>query len=183
MFKQAQRFLRQHRPLPPEDALETLLARQTIRRGAVMSGAMALLSIALWVYVSLVFDKYFPWFSIIQGMLIGLAMQRYGRGVDRRFPLLAAAITGLAAVLGAFTVALYLTGREFGMPAWQLINEISIHTVGTFLQRDFGTIGLIYLLFACSLAAFYANRRLRRNEAIALRRWREQDNRDNKDAT
>lgn len=180
MFKQAQRFLRQHRPLPPEDSIEALLARQDFRRGTVMTTIMAILTVAAWVQVSLLFDKYFPWFSVLQGGVIGLAMQRFGRGIDRRFPLVAAILTAIAAVLGAFTVALFLTGREFAMPAWQLINEISVHTVGTFLQRDFGTIGVIYMLFACSLAAFYANRRLRRNEAIAVRRWREQGNEDGK---
>lgn len=178
MFKQAQRFLRQHRPLPPEDSIDSLLNRQNLRRGTAMTAVMAVLTIAAWVYVSLLFDKYFPWFSVLQGFLIGLAMQRYGQGIDRRFPLVAAILTAIAAVVGAFTVALFLTGREFSMPAWQLINEISLHTVGTFLQRDFGNIGVIYMLFACSLAAFYANRRLRRNEAIAVRRWREQGNKD-----
>lgn len=173
MLKATQRLVRQVRPQPPEDSLERLLARQDLGRGASGALVIGLLGIAAWVYASLLFDKYYPWGSILLGWLIGLAVQRYGRGVDYRFPLLAAAVTLPAGVFGSFVIALFLTGREFGMNPLELVNEISLHTVRTFLVRDFGTIGVIYLAFAAVLAAFFAKRRLRRNEAIALRRWRE----------
>lgn len=124
----------------------------------------------LWVYVAMLFDRYFPWVSIVQGLFTGLAMQRFGRGLDWRFPLAAAGLTAFAAIVGSFLVALYLTGREFGTGALALVDEISAHTISTFLTRDFGVVGYIYMTFAAALAAFFANRRLLTGEAAALRR-------------
>lgn len=158
-------------PRQPEPAL--LLARQNLQRGILGGLLMATVAIALWVYLALLFDKYYPWVSILLGVLIGLAVQRFGQGIDWRFPLAAALITTVSAAAGSFLVALFLTGREFGTGALGLVNEISTHTLRTFYFRDFGAVGVIYMLFAASLAAFYANRRLRPAEAVALRRLRE----------
>jgi hypothetical protein len=170
MFLSLLRWMRKEKPAPQDVNAEALLAGQRLASGVLYSALAAALAIALWIYVALLFDKYFPWISILQGIAIGLVMRRFGRGLDWRFPLAAAGLTAIAAALGSFLVALFLTGREFGTGALGLINEISGHTVGVFYTRDFGTIGVIYMCFAAVLAAFYANRRLHRNEAIALRR-------------
>jgi len=154
---------------PPADG-RALLAAQDFSRGLVAAAVAAVAGIALWVWAGMLFDRYFPWVSMLQGMLIGLSMRRFGRGVEPRFPVAAALVAAAAAVLGSFVNALFLTGREFGTGVLALVDEISWYTVTTFLERDFGVVGLIYMFFAAALAAFYANRRLRRGEAAALRR-------------
>ena len=150
-----------------------LLAEQDLARGTLAAAVAALVAMALWVWAGLLFDRYFPWVSMLQGMLIGLAMRRYGRGLGLAYAAVAAAITAVAAAVGSFLNALFLTGREFGMNALGLVDEISLYTLRTFFTREFGVVGLIYMLFAAILAAFYSNRRLQRGEAAALRRARQ----------
>lgn len=157
---------------PAVDA-RLLLGQQDLARGVGMSLVVAAAAMALWVAACMLFDRYFPWGSVLQGVLIGLAMRRYGRGIDWRFPLAAALVAVIAAALGSFLTALFLTGREFGTGALELVDEVSMHTLATFFTREFGAVGVIYMLFGTVLAAFYANRRLGRREAIALRRLRE----------
>lgn len=156
---------------PPTDGA-TLLAQQDLRAGTISALVAAAAATALWVWSGMLFDRYFPWASMLQGVMIGMAMRRAGRGIDWRFPTAAAAITAIAAPLGSFLNALFLTGREFGTGAWELVDEISLYTIVRFLTREFGTVGVIYMLFAAAIAAFYSNRRLRRGEAAALRRAR-----------
>lgn len=158
---------------PADIDAHALLAAQNFPRGLQAALLAAVLAMAAWVWSAMVFDRYFPWVSMLQGIVIGRAMRFYGRGLDGRFPAAAALVTCVAAVLGAFLTALFLTGREFGTGALELVDEISLHTVQTFLVRDFGVVGLIYMGFAAVLAAFFANRRLQSNEAVALRRLRE----------
>lgn len=150
-----------------------LIASQSLRGAAWGALLAALLLNVLWVGSALAFDRFFPWFSIVQGFFIGRAVRRYGAGFDWRFPLLAAGIAFLAAVTGSFVSALNLTGREFGTGALPLIAEISWHTIRTFLTREFGAVGTVYGLFGAALAAFYSRRALSREEASALRAWRE----------
>ena len=156
---------------------EALIGSQS-PRGALYGAVMAALLLnALWVGSSMLFDRFFPWFSVVQGFLVGRAVRRYGDGFDWRFPLLAAGIAFVAAVTGSFISALYLTGREFGTGALPLIAEISWHTIRTFLGREFGPVGTVYGLFGAALAAFYSRRTLSRGEASALRAWRESTSR------
>ena len=156
---------------PPVDG-GRILAEQDFRRGLLAALAAAVAAMAAWVWIGMLFDRYFPWVSMLQGMLIGLAMRRFGRGVDPGFAVAAAVIAAFAAAAGSFLNALFLTGREFGTGALELVDEISLYTLHTFFTREFGVVGLIYLSFAAVLAAFYANRRLKRGEAAALRRAR-----------
>lgn len=153
----------------PADA-GRLLADQSLRSGLMGAGLAALLLIGIWVAAGLLFDQFFPWFSLLIGFFIGRAVQHFGRGIDWRFPLLAALVTVLAAFLGSFLCALFLTGREFETSALDLLGELSWYTVTTFAGREFGIVGSIYALMAASIAAFFAQRRLTRDEAIALRK-------------
>ncbi len=145
-----------------------LIAAQS-PRGALLGGLLAAVILTgIWVYGSLLFDQFFPWFSVVQGFFIGRAARHFGLGLDWRNPLIAAAIAIVAAFVGSFVSALFLTGREFGMPALSLVSEISGHTVATFANREFGVVGIIYAGMSAVVAAFFANRRLDRYEAVAL---------------
>jgi len=157
----------------PDIDVEKLIAEQSVR-GALMGALLASVVLnALWVYGGLAFDRFFPWFSVIQGFFIGRAVRYFGRGIDWRFPALAAAMAVVAAFTGSFLSALVLTAREFDTPAWSLVGEISWHTVSTFATREFGAVGTIYSGMAAAIAAFFAGRRLNRYEAVALRKRRE----------
>lgn len=140
--------------------------------GALLASVILM---AIWVYSAMLFDRFFPWFSVVQGYFIGRAVRHFGRGIDWRFAAMAAVIAVLAAFLGSFLSALFLTGREFATGALPLVAEISWHTVSTFATREFGIVGTIYAGMAAAIAAFVANRRLSRHEAIALRKHLEKD--------
>lgn len=153
----------------PTDALR-LLGDQSIR-SALMGGCLAAaILIFLWVAAGLLFDQFFPWFSLLIGFFVGRAVQHFGRGIDWRFPVIAALLTIIAAFLGSFLCALFLTAREFETGVFALLGDVSWHTLATFASREFGIVGSIYALMAASIAAFFAQRRLSRDEAIALRK-------------
>lgn len=168
------RLRKKHDPGKSADVdVQALIADQSLGRaigGAAI--AMAVLS-ALWVYASFALDSFYPWFSMIEGVFIGRAVRHFGNGIDWRFPVLAAGATVVAAWLGSFVSALVLSSREMYTPAWELMTEIGWHTISTFTTQTFGTVGTIYAVTGALIAAFFAKRRLDRNEAIALRKFRE----------
>lgn len=150
-----------------------LIAGQSVRGAALGATLAASVLIAVWVYGCLMFDSFYPWFSVVMGFFIGRAVRHFGQGLDWRFPLLAAVAAVIAAFLGSFIAALFLTGREFDTPALSLVGEISWHTIRTFATREFGTVGTIYAGMAAALAAVFANRKLDRYEAVALLKARQ----------
>lgn len=174
------RLRHKHAPTPRSvaavDAI-VLIRDQSLARATLGALFAWVILNLIWVYSGMLLDRFFPWFSIVQGFFIGRAVQHFGRGLDWRFPAMAATVAIVAAFTGSFISALFLTGREFDTGALPLIAEISWHTVKTFATREFGVVGTIYAGAAAAIAAFYANRRLNRNEAVALRRHREQGDR------
>lgn len=127
----------------------------------------------IWIYVSMFFDRFFPWLAIVQGVLIGKSFKKYGHGLDWHLPALASILAIIASFTGSFLSALNLTGREFNTGAISLINEISWHTLKTFMINEFAIVGLIYAIFAAILAAYYAKRHLSRDQSIAFRKYQE----------
>lgn len=153
--------------------VKELLDAQSFRAALIGAVVALLLLNAVWVYGSVLLDRFFPWFSVVQGFFIGRAVQRYGCGIDWRFPLLAAGVAIVAAFSGSFLSALFLTSLEFGASVWSLLGDTDWHTVSTFALREFGVVGSVYAGMAAVIAGFFAGRRLKRQEAIVLRKHRE----------
>ena len=152
---------------------QALIDAQSLQR-ALLGALLALVILnTIWVYSALLFDRFYPWGSMIQGFLIGRAVRHFGRGIHWKFPLLAATVAFVGALTGSFVASLNLTAREFSMDALSLITEVSWYTIETFFTRDFGVVGVIYALVGAVLAAFHAGRRLHWREELALQKTRE----------
>ena len=153
---------------PPADG-RRLLAEQSIGRGVAGSIAVGLLLCWLWAMMSIETGKIFPWFSVLIGAMIGVAMQRFGKGLDWRFPLLAAIVAGLAAYAGNLVIGVFETGRYIEAAPISVMGGLSADTMRMFFRTTINPIDHIYAFSACGVAAFFANRRLKRHEVFGLR--------------
>jgi hypothetical protein len=148
---------------------DRLIAAQSVR-AAITAAAIAIIAFNIvWAYTASASGKYFPWVAVVQGAAIGMAVQRIGRGLDWRFPLIA----GVAAWTGAFTgnlfIALEFTASETGRVSgdwWQIVNNFLVHTVTV--------VDVIYAFSAVAVATYYSKRRLNRHQVFALRKHAEE---------
>lgn len=154
--------------LPPADGRQ-LLAEQSVRRGLLGTIAVALLLCWLWALFSTMTGRVFPWFSILIGALVGVAMQRFGRGLDWRFPVMAVVIAGTAAYAGNLMIGILETGRYIDEAPVRVMGGLSSDTFRNFFNNTIGPVDHIYAFSACGVAAFFANRRLKRHEVLGLR--------------
>lgn len=168
MFRLRQKHSRNlDREIAPVNA-EALIAAQSVR-AALTGAAIAIICFnVIWVYTASASGKYFPWVAIVQGAAIGMAVQRSGRGLDWRFPLIA----GVAAWTGAFSgnlfIALEFTASETGFVEggwWQIVQVFFMNTVTV--------IDVIYAFCAAAISTFYSKRRLNRYQVLALRKHAE----------
>ena len=146
-----------------------LLAEQSVRRGMMGSIAVAFLLCWLWALFAMLTGRVFPWFSIIIGALIGMAMQRFGRGLDWRFPVMAVVIAGVAAYAGNLMIGIFETGRYIEEEPIRVVGGLSLDTMRNFFRNTISPVDHIYAFSACGVAAFFANRRLKRHEVLGLR--------------
>jgi hypothetical protein len=153
---------------PPADG-RRLLAEQSLVRGLAGSIAVGLLVCWLWALLSTTTGRIFPWFSVLAGAVIGIAMQRFGRGLDWRFPVLAAVIAAVAAYAGNLMIGVLETGEYLEAAPINVVGGLSTDTMEYFFRNTISPIDHIYAFCACGVAAFFANRRLKRHEVHGLR--------------
>lgn len=132
--------------------------------------AVAVFSV-LWTMLSTLFGRIFPWLTLAMGMLVGLVVRRAGRGLDWRFPALAAGLAVLGCLAGNVLVAAAFTAERESMSTLSVLLGVTSMTWPVFFDEVMTPADAVYALFAAAIAAFYANRRLSRTEYLALRTW------------
>jgi hypothetical protein len=127
---------------------------------------------ALWVALSSLTNRVFPWMTVLLGAMLGFAVRQAGRGVDWRFPVLAAALAVLGALLANIIVAASYTAETFDTGTLQILRAVTSMTWPVFFDEVLTAADGFYALLAAGLAAFLANRQLTRSQYYALRLWR-----------
>lgn len=147
-------------------------------RGAVMAGLIIFIVFCLlWVYLSSLTHRVFPWMTIVLGGMLGIAIRRAGRGLDWRFPTLAAAMAIAGSVISNIVVAASTTAAEYGTGTLDVLQSVTSMTWPVFFDEVWNMADGFYSVVAAGFAAFYANRRLTRAQFYALRLWREESDR------
>jgi len=111
---------------------------------------------------------------MLQGLIIGLAVRRAGRGLDWRFPVIAAAAAVAGALVGNVLVAAAFTAAEFDTGILTVLRASTSFTWPVFFDEVMTPADAIFALAAASVAAYYANRRLARDEYASYRAWQDQ---------
>ena len=157
---------------PPVDAA-TLLKEQSVAR-AVLGALLALLVFNYaWALSAELFDKVFPWLSMLQGVVVGLAVRRAGRGFDWRFPVVAGVAAWVGAISANFVIAAITTGEELGVSALHVIRNLTSMTFDVFFTETFNVVDHIYAAASAGIAAFFSRRHLNRREVLELRNYEE----------
>ena len=155
------------------------LVRAQSVRNAILAGLVAvILFCMLWSMLSTLIGRIFPWLTMLLGLLVGLAVRRAGRGLDWRFPTIAALLAVLGSLSGNILVAASFTAAELGTGTLTVLGSVTSMTWPVFFAEVMTPADLVYALFAAAIAAFYANRRLARAEFLALRKWENQHGND-----
>lgn len=178
---QVLRLPKKHAPgideAPDPDLGRRLVEAQSVRN-AVTGGLITAVAFAvLWIVVTAVTERIFPWFTVLLGFAMGHVVRAAGKGLDWRFPALAAALAILGSLLGIVAIAAATTAGEYDTTTVTILSRATPLTWPVFFDEVLTAADYIYAMIAAGIAAFYANRRLTRRQYFALRQWREAANR------
>ena len=147
-------------------------------RNAVVAGLITLVVFCvLWVSLSALTNRVFPWMTVVLGGMLGIAIRRAGRGLDWRFPALAAAMAIAGAVISNVVLAASTTAAEYGTGTLHILQAVTSMTWPVFFDEVWNVADGFFAVVAAGLAGFLANRRVTRSEFYALRLWREESDR------
>ncbi len=149
------------------------LVRAQSLRNAVTAGIVAIVVFSLlWILLTATLNRVFPWMTVVLGAMIGYAVQRAGRGLDWRFPTLAAVLAVLGSLASNIVVAASYTAETFDTGTLHVLRSVTSMTWPVFFDEVWTIADGFYAVLAASVAAFLANRRLSRTQFYALRLWR-----------
>ena len=172
---------KRHTPKQPTAAQpgagRRLIEAQSFRDALIASLIVIVLFSIVWAMLSTLLNRIWPWMTVLLGIFLGLAIRRAGRGLDWRFPALAAAAALGGALVGNVVVAAAFTARAMETTTLAVLRAVTAMTWPVFFEEALTPADLAYALIGAGVAAFYANRRLSRSEYLALREWREGRNR------
>ena len=161
---------------PPEvtaDDGARLVAAQSMR-GAVVAGLITFIVFCLvWILLSGATNRVFPWMTVVLGAALGFVIRKIGRGVDWRFPALAALMAFVGSVIGNVVLAASTTAAEYGTGTLQILRAVTSMTWPVFYEEVWNIADGFFAVVAAAFAAFLAPRRLSRGERFALRLWRQ----------
>lgn len=147
-----------------------LMNEQSLPNALYASLIIIVLFSVVWAMASTLIDRILPWMTVVLGILVGLGVRRAGRGLDWRFPVLAAVLAAFGALLSNVVVAAAFTAAALDTSTLHILRAVTSMTWPVFFAEAMSTADAVYGLLAAALAAFYANRRLTRAEFHALRK-------------
>lgn len=150
-----------------------LVRAQSVRNAVVASLIALIIFNIAWITLTALVGRVFPWMTVLLGWLVGIAIRLAGRGVDWRFPVLAAVITLLGAVFSNVVLAAASTASEFGTGTMTILQNVTNMTWPVFFEEKWSIAESFFAVVAAGFAAFFAPRRLTRRQRYALRLWRE----------
>lgn len=151
-----------------------LVEAQSLRNACVAGLVVIIIFSFFWVALSELTNRVFPWFTVMLGFLLGHSVRLAGRGIDWRFPLLAAALTLAGALFANIAVGASVTAEQFGIGTVDVLRAVTTMTWPVFFDEVLTFADAFFAIVGAGLAAFYANRRLTRSEYQALRLWYEE---------
>ena len=173
------RLPRRHRGAPlraKEVDVNELIDEQSLR-DAIVGGLIVIIAFSvLWTMLSTLTNRIFPWMTVVLGVAVGLVMRRAGRGLDWRFPVVAAVLAVAGSLAGNVVVAAAFTAPVLETSTLNVLRSLTAMTWPVFFAEVLTPADTVFALFAAAIAAFYANRRLTRTEVLALRNWHKHGN-------
>ena len=155
---------------------QALIDAQSLLHAFLAALIVILLLNMFWAYSAHFLNRVFPWFVLVQAAFVGLAVRRWGRGFDWRFPALAAVMAFLGSYTGNFLLAADTTAGEFGTNPIFVITRMSEYTLKVFFEEVVTPVDHIYALYAAGISAYFASRQLTRGQEFAVRTAGKKDN-------
>lgn len=164
---------------PPDPELGARLLRAQSPRAAVTASLIVIIVFSIaWAMLVRATGQVWPWMTVVQAVLLGFAIRHAGRGVDWRFPTIAAVMAIGGALVANIVVSASNTAGELGTGTLTVLRSVTSMTWPVFFTEVFTPADVVYAVSGAGLAAFFANRRLTRREFGSVRLSRQEEQRD-----
>ena len=147
---------------------EELLAEQDFKAAAVAGAVAMLLAAIAYGIVTALWNYSYGFAAAGVGIFVGLAMQFVGRGLERKFEVLAAIYTVAGCILGIVWSDVMVTAISTHTPPFKVLQSASVAELFKGALAEFSLLHLVYWFVAIYAAGFCVTRGLSRTDRNAL---------------
>lgn len=148
-----------------------LVQAQSLRNAITASLIAMILFCIAWIVLTSALNRVFPWMTVVLGGALGMVIRIAGRGVDWRFPVLAATMALVGSIVSNVVLAAATTAAEFSTGTLTILQAVTGMTWPVFFEEVWSVADGFFAVVAAGFAAFFAPRRLTRRQRYALRLW------------
>jgi hypothetical protein len=141
-------------------ALERLRREQNLVGGAVAGAVAALAGAAVWAAITAATGYQIGWMAIGVGFLVGFAVRAVGKGIDKTFGVLGAALALAGCVAGNLLTGCWFLAQEFEAEFIGVLTGLTPGLAIEILKAMFSPMDLLFYGFAVYEGYRFSFRRL-----------------------
>ena len=155
-------------PMVLEQALDRLRAEQSLVPAVVAGTAAAVFGAALWGVITVVTEYQIGWMAIGVGALVGIAVRLAGKGVDRVFSVVAAALALFGCALGNLLAGCGFVAAQESVPVTAVLTSLNAELISIIMSAMFSPMDLFFYGFAVYQAYRLSLRPVTEDDIVAL---------------
>jgi len=129
-------------------ALERLRDEQNLTLGSAAAALGALLGALVWAVVTVVTKFQIGFMAIGVGLLVGLAMRQFGKGIDKTFGVVAAVLALFGCALGNLFAVCGLVAAQEGMSVTEVLSRLDAGLARELMLASFRPMDLLFYAIA-----------------------------------
>ncbi len=132
----------------PVEEYQKLVAEQNYP-AAFLSGAVSgLVGAILWALITVLLEIQFGIMAVGVGILVGLAMRKFGKGIENKFGITGAVFAFLACLLGNLLSITVLLANYHDISFVEVITKVGINQILSLHVGNIGVMGMLFYLLA-----------------------------------
>lgn len=131
-------------PAMIEVAFQKFEAEQSMVGGFLAGGAAALAGAGVWAVITVLTGYQIGFMAIGIGFLVGLAVQFVGKGINKMFGVMGAALALIGCLLGNYFTVVHFVGEAQGLGFFETLTRISPAAIPELMAITFSPMDLVF---------------------------------------
>lgn len=139
-------------------ALNRLREQQNLVAGTLLGAAAALLGAAIWAVITALTEYQIGWMAVGIGFLVAYAVRVAGKGIDKIFGIVSAALSLAGCIIGNLLTTIYFIAKTEDMSFFDALAALDLSLVVEIMIATFQPMDILFYAFAMYVGYRYAFR-------------------------
>jgi hypothetical protein len=127
-----------------ELALSQLRTEQSLAAGLIAGLTAALVGAAVWAMVTDATGYQIGWMAVGVGFVVGVAVRRFGKGIDKSFGALGAVLALLGCLAGNLIAVIGIVAEQQHIPFLTVVGRLDVSLIGRLMEVSFSPMDLLF---------------------------------------